>query len=461
MSTLEERLREEMARSVAGVRPAPDPYGRLLRRRRRGHWRWGGAGIGAVVVAALLGTQALTASSPNPAPSPTPTHATSGFRPTRPLSVWTRQMIAAPTRGDLAGDTDLVEQLGTALDDARTRLRIPAGFDRVKVLYLARAGDEWAWGAAFYNSDEALFHAASGPAGEPVRELVTRSRVISGGDLSEFMAVGLPGDYSVAFAPPGCDLEVAESSTVRPGGTVEHTWASHGGFTVLPASGHLWRVTCAGTVRAFAYRTFADPRHPVTPPPPVERGTADAETTAAALTSCPRVPGLEVRSWRVLWGGTPPGERRPTVVMLGMLGGLNEGAAEVCAVTGTGDPILVGYVHGEPPPAKIKDFPTARMTTALAASDALVVVRLPHDEDVALSDRLLVVAPPGATRLQVGGRDRLTLTGGVGVVEAPVPASLSIEAQDASGAVVARATVAEPVGAQWFTVGEPTFWNWD
>nr|BFE55689.1 hypothetical protein GCM10020063_002150 [Dactylosporangium thailandense] len=460
MSTLEERLREEMARSVAGVRPAPDPFGRLLRRRRRGHWRWGGAGIGAVVVAALLGTQALTASSPNPAPSPTPTHTTSGFRPTRPLSVWTRQMIAAPTRGDLAGDTALVEQLTTALDGARTQLRIRAEFDRVKVLYLARFGGDWVYGAAFYNTEEAVFSGASGPAGSSVGDLVTNRRVISGGDLSEFMAIGLPDGYSVAFAPPGCGLEAAESSTVRPDGTVEHTWASHGDFTVLPTSDHLWRVTCAGTVREFAYRSFADPRHTVAPPP-VERGTADAQTAAAALSYCPRVPGLEVRSWRVLWGGTPPGERRPSVVMLGMLdGGLNGGAAEVCALTGTGDPILVSYVHGEPPPAKIKDFPTARLTTALAASDALVVVRLPHDEDVALSDRLLVVAPPGANRLEVSGHGRLTLTDGVGVVEAPVPASLSIEALDASGAVVARTTVAEPTGADRFTVGEPSLHDW-
>lgn len=72
-------------------------------------------------------------------------------------------------------------------------------------------------------------------------------------------------------------------------------------------------------------------------------------------------------------------------------------------------------------------------TTAVAPSDRLVAVRLPSATGFALSDRLLVVAPPGATSLMAGDGRRAPLTGGAGVLTAPVPAALDLTAVDAAG----------------------------
>ncbi|WP_426505343.1 hypothetical protein ACPPVO_46955 [Dactylosporangium sp. McL0621] len=458
MSTLQERLREEMARSVAGVRAAPDPYGRLLRRSRRRTWRWGASGIGAVVVAALLGTQGLTATSPAPAPAPAPSY----FKPSVGLNDWTRGIIAEPTRSRV--EPGVAEGLRTALDGARGTWRVDPALDRVKVLLVADTLDRpdprarRFFGAVFYNAEQAEFVSAWAPVDAPLADLASGRYGRTIGDLSPFTEFGPPDDdNSTVLVPAGCEAKTAVTTTVRPDGTLEHSWAFEAQWKPISGANHLWQVICDGVVRQQSFRNLGA-RARATSAPPAERGAANDRTARDLLSSCPTVPGLEVGAWRVLWGGTPPGERRPTVVVLGTLYG---DAAEVCAATGTGDLLNVSEVHGEPLPAKLRN--TARVTTAVAASDRLVVVRLPHEDRGQLSDRLLVVAPPGATRLQVtGGRDALvTLTDGVGVVDAPVPATLSIAALDASGATLVTTGVAEPAGVERFIVGEPLIDDWD
>ncbi|WP_433615798.1 hypothetical protein ACQP2P_12760 [Dactylosporangium sp. CA-139114] len=457
MSTLEERLREEMARSVAGVRPAPDPFGRLLRRRRRGLRRWAGAGIGAVVVATLLGTQALTASGPSPAPAPAPSY----FTPAVGLDRWSRQVIDAPTRGNLAGERGLVEALRTALDGARARWAVDPALDRVKVLFLALDDDgERSFGAAYYNDERAMYVGAWAPAEGPIADLVSARYGGRAGDVSPFMWVGRHDRLSGVIAPPGCEVQYSTTTTVHADGTLVHSWTRGGGeWTANPSSNLVWQVTCDGVVRVHVSQ-YVTPPPPRPSLPPAERGSADPKTAEQTVSWCGSVPGLEVRSTRVLWGGTPAGEGRPSVVALGVLDG---GAVEVCAATGTGDAIEIGAVSGEPPSARLGRNGLARLTKAFAASDRLVVVRLPHEQRLQLGDRLLVIAPPDATRLRVtGARDPLvTLTGGVGVIDAPLPATLTVDALDASGATVAATRFAEPRGFERFSQGEQYVWNWD
>ncbi|MFI5910885.1 hypothetical protein [Dactylosporangium sp. NPDC051541] len=458
MSDLETRLREEMARSVAEVRPAPDPYGRLLRRHRRRAWRWSGAGLAAAVVAALLGVQALAPAGP--APSPPPTDNYGHYQEAIvPLTPWTRQILDAPVRGQAAKDDPrLVTNVAAAMDQARAHWGAPADLDRITVLFVVRIAGEWSFGVAYHNDRELLFVSSAGPLDAPVSALATGEFGSQVGGLFPLAVIGKQDRYTIALAPPGCAIQSAATTTVRADGTVEHTWTAGGDFLERPAASWLFQVTCAGVVREVGFQDMVTGTRKGDSPP-TERGTADPAMVREVLWGCPDNVGLDVRSRRILWGGTPPGETRPTVVELGMLA---DGSAQVCAVTGHGDAYPISTVHGEPRPAD-PSFPPASLTTAATKSDALVVVRLPADKNLELADRLLVVAPPAATELRVtGGQDpRVTLTGGVGVVLAKVPATLTVEALDSTGQVLATTGVAEPANADSFIAGQPIISDWD
>ncbi|WP_432991065.1 hypothetical protein [Dactylosporangium sp. CA-233914] len=456
MSTLEERLREEMGRSVAAVRPAPDPYARLLRRRRRRGWRWGGAGVVAAVVAGLLGAQTLALTNgPSPAPNPQPT--LTGQR--APLNQWTRKILAGPVRGEAAADPATLKALESALEQGRGFWQIGPELDRAKVLFIADIDGERNFGAAYYNDTELVYLYSAAPLGTSATDLVEARYGGQTGGLDPFTVFGKMGRYSISLAPPGCTVESAATSTVRGDGVLEHTWTGVGDFAVLPAAVRLWRVTCDGIVRHVELTDMVGGGRQADVPA-AERGSADPASAREAVASCPTLPGLDVRSWRVLWGGTPPGDDRPVVVALGMLDG---GAAQVCAVTGTGQSMLVDTAHGVETPANSPQSPPARMTTAAAPSDALVTVRLPARDRVELSDRMLVIAPPGATELRVtGGRaTRVPLTGGVGVIEAPVPAVLSIQAVDAGGKTLATAQPAEAQDVERSVAGQALVNRWE
>ncbi|WP_238012944.1 hypothetical protein KZZ52_22800 [Dactylosporangium sp. AC04546] len=447
MSGLEERLREEMVRSVAGVRPAPDPLGRLLRRRRARARRWGGSALGAAVVAAALGAQAL-AGTGGPTPQPAPTTAVDEQpSPDGPLTDWTRRVLDAPVRGAAAAEPGVVDELTAGLLANRAGSRVDPALDRVKVLFVVDVDGRRLYGAAFHNDTRALFVTADGPASASGAALAGLR--FGEGPLGPFTLID-----SVAMAPPGCVAQPSATTHVGPGGTLEHTWATGGEFLVLPGTVAWWRVTCDGTVREIAY---------VAPPAgtsavaPVERGEDLPDVAGELLGRWPNLPGLGVQRYRILWGGTPEGEDRPVVVGLGELAG---GSAVVCAVAGTGEPLLIWDVRrkAQHPP---RALPAARMATAVAASDAIVTVRLPDEATLGYSDRLLVIAPPTATQLRVTGATvgTVPLTGGVGIVTAPAPATLTIEALDADGRTLATQSVAEP-RAERFLAGQGLVNEW-
>jgi hypothetical protein len=273
------------------------------------------------------------------------------------------------------------------------------------------------------------------------------------------------GSYTIALAPPGCVAAPSTSTRVRADGTLEQTWAAGSDFLTLaePSFGRWWRVTCDGVVRQVTHFELPKSQTRGADSPPAERGHADPGIVREALWSWPDLPGLPVNDRRILWGGTPPGERRPVVVALGDLAG---GGVQVVAVAGTGDAMLVTGPRGQDPPrSPLPDFPTARLTTAVAPSDAIVAIRLPADPQIGLSDRLLVIAPRGATELRVrGGPGQsapVPLADGVGVVVAPFPAALGIEAVDAAGATLATLSVAEPRDADTVLGGQALLRRWD
>ncbi|GAA2337546.1 hypothetical protein [Dactylosporangium salmoneum] len=460
MSTLEERLREEMARSVAAVRPAPDPYGRLLRRRRRRGWRWGGLGLGAALVAAILGAQGLVApGGPRPAPERT---GSTQQQFDEPLNEWTRSLLTAPTRGDMVA----AEAIREALDKDRTRRNVKPELDQIKVLYVVEAGGDEVFEAAYYGGGRGQFVSASAPKGTSVADLVNPSASLNGttgsGAPRAFSISGRMDRYTVALAPPGCLAQGSVASKVGPDSALQITWGAAAEFIVdpAPAWARWWRVTCDGRVRQLGYEgTLDGPRQETSGPPPAERGTADPDIVKELLWSWPTIGGLDVVRKRVLWGGTPPGETRPTVVGLGELA---DGSVYVCEVTGKGD---AQFVNSLPPPQATtlpKDFPPARMTVAVAPSAGLVAVRLPDETRVGFSDRLLVIGPPEAVQLRVSGKETETvaLTGGVGVIVAPVPARVALSAVDGLGRDLARLTVVEPGASSSFLLGLGWLYDW-
>ena len=104
----------------------------------------------------------------------------------------------------------------------------------------------------------------------------------------------------------------------------------------------------------------------------------------------------------------------------------------------------------------------APVTTAVAASDKLVAVRLPTAEPkVLLSNRILVIAPRAAVELKVTGTAPQTvrLVDGVGVVSGPVPADLTIRAVDNQGRTLAELRFTEP-DADGLLFGEPLLQRW-
>ncbi|WP_327011031.1 hypothetical protein OHA72_29445 [Dactylosporangium sp. NBC_01737] len=465
MMEVEDRLRAELIRSADVMRPEPDPMRRLLaRRRRRLRLRWTGA-LATVVAVALTGGALTTAGGPAPDVYPT----TPPVGPARPLfqseitSQWTRQLLAGPTRGNLAGDTALVADLTGQLTGKQQRWSVDPALDRVKVLILADVGGARMFVMSYYNDTHAVSVSSGGPAGSSVADLAGGEFGGGTGALRPFSVsaggaqlTGKPAyGYVMAVAPAGCQIATSREARFEPAGTVARTWVDQGDHVVRAGSdlNMWWRFTCAGVVRDVEAGS-SDLATPATlsGPAVTERGQAEPALVTQALAQWRSLPGLPVSRHRALWGGIPPGGTEPTVVVVGEAPG---GGVQVCALTGTDEhPVLssvvargpLDYSGGAPLPAPA---PRAGVTTAVAASADLVVVRLPDPADpFLLSDRLLVIAPAGATTLHVtgSGTPAVPLVDGVAVITAKVPAVLTLRAADAGGRTLAQLQVAEPDG---------------
>jgi hypothetical protein len=147
--------------------------------------------------------------------------------------------------------------------------------------------------------------------------------------------------------------------------------------------------------------------------------------------------------------------------------GESPGGVQVCALTGTTAAVMIAsaVAHGPLDTGSSPQSgmgPVSAVSTAVAASADLVAVRLPdRSNPEVLSDQLLVIAPPTATTLQLSGGDTpaVPLTAGVGIVTAKAPASLTIRANDATGATLAQLTVAEP-DADGLLFGQALIQRW-
>jgi hypothetical protein len=463
MNGLEERLRSELARSTSWVLPAPDPMDRLLRRRRRRQWRRRvGVAMVAAVAVALTGGTLATVGSPRPSPAPAPTNnARLPDVPGTTITPLIRQLIESPTRGNLAGNAALVADLTEKLRGNRSHWLVAAALTRVKVLLLADVEIARVYSVAYYDDDRAVFVDGSGFTDTSVADLAGGEYGGSTGPATPFPVgnsgvepTGKPSySYQTALAPAGCTIATASSFRLSAGQAVA-LWTDVGAdYLVREGNQDLpwWRFSCGGTVQKVQ-RGNLQGSPPKQAPTVTERGRADPAAVQDAFHNWQTLPGVSITKYRALWGGTPPGGTRSVVVVAGA----TDGGVEVCAVTtGTGAGTALSSTVAGRSPDDGSDSTMAGVggvSTGVAASTDLVVVRLPDDQHPSLlSDRLLILAPPGTIEATVTGSVTRTvpLKDGVGVVTAPAPADIQVHA----GGATAR--VAEPSGAAALVFGLP------
>jgi hypothetical protein len=455
---LEERLRSELASSTEWVLPAPDPVGRLLRRRRRRQWRTRiGAAAATVTALVAAGGTLATVGSPGPEPAPRPTDT---VRPPEltgaTITPMIRRLIDSPTRGNLAGDAALVADLTHDLDANRSGWRPAAALTHVKVLLLADVGIERVYSAIYYSDTRAAIVDSSGYPDTSAAQLADDEFGGSGGPARPFLVdsagvqpTAKPSySYTTVLAPAGCTIATADAFHLSAGRAVADWTDLHADYAVLDGGqgGRWWRFTCDGAVQ----ETYgeAQPGAMIRQvPTATERGHADPAAVRNAFQAWQTLPGMSITSYRALWGGTPPGGTRPVVVTAGQTSGGVAVNAFLAGTPGGSDPGYTQaiFVAGGPLDSGMSPSPqTSGISTGTAASADFVAVRLPDEQRPwLLSDRILILAPPGTTQVTAAGSVTATvpLSDGVGVLTAKAPATIDLHANGAT------TRLAEPAGA--------------
>ncbi|RZU77391.1 hypothetical protein EV384_6110 [Micromonospora kangleipakensis] len=487
-----DELRAGLARVAASVVLDDDPYGRLMRHaRRRRRNRWSGAVallaglLATVVFAPALGLRAGGLGDLFRDPE-----RGSGYPVT---DDWVWRLIDSPTRGSLATDGRLVDELTSVFDRDRDEAGMGSALPTVKVLFADDSFGARQVVVAYHSDTSAALVATTGAAGSSPRDLV-RTGGISNVRISPFTVIGGAvegkGDtprWLLGLAPAGCAVSSAGSATVSPEGTVRRTWRP------TPTPGYLlldgqrirgwWRVECDGRIREQG---------------PVGFGTGEISGRDSAPASDPSAGaggpltvGAEIRqaeeaamsSWGLLVETTGlSGDPGPVRRWRGRVpGGDGTGAALVGPASGTGPAVLqVGASYdalvalAAPDGARPDDTETraasrtdwALVSTVVGSSPDLIAVRVPTrvGGHAALTDQLLVVPEEeDAARVEVVGpgtvRSSAPVTNGAAVVALPLGEPADVRALDAAGRVLASIQVREPErGGRLFGEGLVSDW---
>jgi len=154
-----EELRTGFDRLAATVTSDADPYEAVLRRarrRRRGLLRGFGVALAVAVTTALAAPAVLTAGRPD-VPPPT---APAPFEGKPVTSQWTWRLINSPTRGNLAGDRaliqDLVKEFGKTGGMANGLDLVGASPPHIKVLFAHDFSGSRFVAVAYYSASAAM-----------------------------------------------------------------------------------------------------------------------------------------------------------------------------------------------------------------------------------------------------------------------------------------------------------------
>ncbi|MBY8873905.1 hypothetical protein K7640_18915 [Micromonospora sp. PLK6-60] len=459
-----DELRAGLARAAATVVPPEDPYGRLLRharrRRRVRRTAFGAALAGAlaallVVPATGVGVGGVTGWLRDDGPTE------AGYAVNSP---WVWRLIDSPTRGNLAGDRRLVDELTRVF----TAGRGDSGMGRlpeVKVLFVHEAGGHRQVAVAYHSDRAAALAVHQAPAGATARQLLHGSAFGNAPLLPFTVLGGVDGNdvrQVTGLAPEGCAVSWAETGTVRPDGTIGRAWRPS------PTPGYLhltdphvrgwWRVECDGEVReqgpvGFGVSEVSGRSEALAPPSGTPTDLADVVGTRAAAQSTYRIltgaSGLAAEPV-LRWSGRLPDGTAAAVVTGG-----TDGSPALLQLGPNGDALLALAPPEDATPDDTETMAASRADWALAStgsgSGELTAVRLPvraggHAE---LDDRVLVVVPKGATGVEArrpdGSTTVGTVTDGVAVVPLPVGKQATLVARDARGTTLASAEFREPI----------------
>lgn len=305
-------VRSRLAAIAEPVRPRPDPYERLLRRRRLS-WIYRGTGSAAAVVVVAV-TSAMAATVVVAPARPEPTELRGWFR-------WIEELVDGPPRGALAADEpfrqELEQQVTTVvrsgefhedllgidsslhpdqevrllfaddIDDRRIvvlALRLatppdyppyPAGPGRMKPLWLVgpRGASASSLASAVTSDPEPGVDSGSGSASPFVVAKVGEpsvSALIDSSDSAALDAANAAVTY-VGLAPPGCTVLAAAATT--PDSWVPEPTGSYIVRTPATYRAEFWRVTCDGVVRQEGH--VPSPTNPSIPGELIEPALAD------------------------------------------------------------------------------------------------------------------------------------------------------------------------------------------
>lgn len=471
-----DELRTGLARIAASVVPGDDAYGRLMRHaRRRRRTRWAGLGgllAGVLATAVFAPAMGIGAGGGLGNWLRDPEQG-SGYPVT---DDWVWRLIESPTRGSLAADGRLVDELtrvfGRDRDDAGMGSELP----KVKVLFADDSSGVRQVVVAYHSDTSAALVSKTGDVGTPPRDLV-RSGGISNMPISPFTVLGggLEGKgyasrWLLGLAPAGCTVSSAESATLTAEGAVRRTWqpAATPGYLLLDEQRirGWWRVECEGRIREQGPVGFGtgEINGRQSAPAPDPSAAAGPPTVGAEITQAEQAGGS---SYRLLVEAAGlPTDPAPVLRWSGRIpGGDGAGAALVGSASGAGPAVLhVGasddalVALAPPDDARPDDTETlaasradwALAATAVSTSAALTAIRVPTRSGghAALTDQLLVVPPQGAVRVVVvgsgTGRASAAVTDGAAVLSLPVGERAEVRAMDADGRVLASTPVREP-----------------
>jgi lipoprotein-anchoring transpeptidase ErfK/SrfK len=447
-----ERLSGAFARSVAMLRPEPDPYGRLVHRYRRQNRRRVLVGAAVLVVLAVAGAlliPGLAGGSTLPTAVPA-------------MSPWVQKLLTSPVRGSLAADVTYVSALRQAAQ-ARTApalAGIPAAQNQVTPLFVGDVGRLRIGLVAFHDTADVTAAWLVGAAGTGAVSLAGEVQVVldEPGPLPVLRVAAGPGNLAteqalVAVAPADCQLDVSTDVS-------RSTWTPAGSYVAetRARTADWWRVRCAGAIRYEG-----PPTHEAVAgqEPPVgdaavaaavagARGSPDADATRRALRLLSELtfPALS-GAGRALWGGRLPGA----------VAGEQPVAVVTAPLEGGGWLVAVAHQPGGGRLVENQDF-VFGTTVPLDDPGALFAIVVPAYH-ASHPSHVLVLAPVEATTavaVDRNGRElsRAALTGGVGPVSVPDATVVTLRALAASGTVLSSYTP----GAKADVMLAPTVNDW-
>lgn len=452
-------LQARLSQLVDDVVPDPDPFERLMsRRRRRSRTRMGSiVAVGvAVVVASVAAPMAMhTAVLDKP------------FAGYPVESEWTWKLLSSPTRGNMS--LEYVNALTHEFD----RGPLPS----VRVLFAMQTAEMTQVVVAYHSDTHAYVLARAGEADASAAELAKRpgSRGLPTGTTDGVPAAPFLVTYSgldavtgavIGLAPQGCEISTSVHAAVRPDGLWQRAYEPEPtkdyavNYAKEPAE--VWQVTCGKEIREVrpARRVDRLRSSGFSMGPETNRGSPDAATddsAAYAYNALRFVTGVGDRPSRI-WGGSIAGIDEPASVV-----GPLEGLGVAVLHFGTGSRSLIAL---EPegshilPPAPPDPAFQAITSTAITDGSGLIAIRVPKREPAraVLTDRVLVIAPEDATTAEaLDARGNVIATGqlsqGIGLLAFVIGAAASIRA----GAITTR--FSEPrEGARVY--GDQLIYDW-